>query len=182
MPKIVDHKKRREEIALKATGIFLEYGYKNVGMRQLCDLLEMSKSAVYHYYKSKDELFKAATEAMVNFDADALIDMPLAGSANREQKIENFMMIFAQMTPRFFKEMQLVADYIEVIGEDKIAEDPCMKLANEKYMALLANYVSAEQPDVLYTLLLGLLNHQIMMGKALDNEYIASVLECYLHD
>ncbi len=86
MPKIVDHKKRREEIALKATGIFLEYGYKNVGMRQLCDLLEMSKSAVYHYYKSKDELFKAATEAMVNFDADALIDMPLAGSANREQK------------------------------------------------------------------------------------------------
>ncbi len=64
MPKIVDHDKKREEIALKATGIFLEFGYKNLGMRQLCEQLGMSKSAVYHYYKSKDELFKAATEAM----------------------------------------------------------------------------------------------------------------------
>lgn len=182
MPKIVDHEKRREEIALKATGVFLEYGYKNVGMRQLCDLLGMSKSAVYHYYKSKDELFKAATEAIVNFDGDALVGCPLAIEASKQQRIDNFLTIFAQMAPRFFKEMQLVADYIEVIGEDNVADDPCMKLANQKYQDLLAKYVSPELTDTLYTLLLGLLNHQLMAGKSLDNGYIVSVLEHHLHD
>ena len=46
MPKIVDHEKKREEIALKAADVFLELGYKNLGMRELCQQLEMSKSAI----------------------------------------------------------------------------------------------------------------------------------------
>lgn len=182
MPKIVDHEKRREEIALKAADVFLEFGYKNVGMRQLCELLGMSKSAVYHYYKSKDELFKAATEAIVNFDGDALVGSPRAIEANKQQRMDNFLTIFAQMAPRFFKEMQLVADYIGVIGEDNVADDPCMMLANQKYQDLLEKYVCSEVTDTLYTLVLGLLNHQIMTGKPLDNDYIISILECHLRD
>ena len=90
MPKIVDHDQRREEIALKAAGVFLEFGYKELGMRQLCSHLNMSKSAVYHYYKSKDELFKAATEAIVRHDGGNLADLPLAVDATAGQKIENF--------------------------------------------------------------------------------------------
>ncbi|MCG9625334.1 TetR/AcrR family transcriptional regulator [Vibrio mediterranei] len=180
MPKIVDHDQRRKDIALNATSVFLEHGYKNVGMRQLCELLGMSKSAVYHYYKSKDELFKAATEAMVNVDADALTGQPVSQGATNEQKIENFIAIFEQMTPRFFKEMQLVTDYIEVIGETKVASDPSMMLANQKYLDLLGHYVSEKNKQALYTLILGLLNHQIMIGKPLDKEYISYMIKEHL--
>lgn len=172
MPKIVDHDKKREEIALKATGIFLEFGYKNLGMRQLCEQLGMSKSAVYHYYKSKDELFKAATEAMVNFDAEILAGRPSATSASPEQQAENFVLIFQQMAPRFFQEMKLVSDYIDVIGQENVATDPCMLLANQKYMTMLENYVSAQHKESLYTLMLGLLNYQLMLGKALEEAFI----------
>ncbi|CAH1226043.1 TetR/AcrR family transcriptional regulator [Vibrio harveyi] len=172
MPKIVDHDKKRKEIALKATGIFLEFGYKNLGMRQLCEQLGMSKSAVYHYYKSKDELFKAATEAMVNFDAEILAGRPSATSASPEQQAENFVLIFQQMAPRFFQEMKLVSDYIDVIGQENVATDPCMLLANQKYMTMLENYVSAQHKESLYTLMLGLLNHQLMLGKALEEAFI----------
>lgn len=172
MPKIVDHESRRREIALKATEVFLEFGYKNIGMRQLCEQLGMSKSAVYHYYKSKDELFKAATEAIVNFDAQGLSDRPKSSQANTEQKVENFVLIFQQMAPRFFQEMKLVADYIDVIGQENVATDPCMLLANQKYLAMLESYVSAEHKDALYTLILGLLNHQVMLGKPLDEYFV----------
>ncbi|WP_112479303.1 TetR/AcrR family transcriptional regulator [Vibrio variabilis] len=176
MPKIVDHDKRRQEIALKATTVFLEHGYKNVGMRQLCDLLGMSKSAVYHYYKSKDELFKAATEAMVSFDSDALIDFPRTTDASRSQRIDNFIAIFRQLSPRFFQEMQLVADYIEVIGHENVSSDPSMNVANQRYLALLNDYVCNTHSNELYTLMLGLLNHQLMTGAELEDAYVSSLV------
>ncbi|MBC7004670.1 TetR/AcrR family transcriptional regulator [Photobacterium sp. BZF1] len=181
MPKIVDHDKRREDISLKAAAIFLEVGYKNIGMRQLCEQLGMSKSAVYYYYKSKDELFRAATEAIVNFDAEVLAQRPNSQNATPQQRVENFLLIFQQMAPRYFQEMQLVADYIEVIGKKNIANDPSMLLANQKYISLLSNYVSAEHSTPLYTLILGLLNHQIMIGKPLTEEYISAMIINYLH-
>ncbi|WP_041395324.1 TetR/AcrR family transcriptional regulator [Photobacterium profundum] len=180
MPKIVDHDKKREEIALKATEVFLEYGYKNVGMRQLCEQLGMSKSAVYYYYKSKDELFRAATEAIVNFDAGALAHQHLVAEASFEQRVENFVLIFQQVAPRYFQEMQLVSDYIQVIGLENVADDPCMVLANQKYMVMLASYVSADHSRELYTLMLGLLSHQLMMGKELDKEYVSAQVKRYL--
>jgi len=177
MPKIVDHDKRREDIALKATEVFLKFGYKNIGMRQLCEQLGMSKSAVYHYYKSKDELFIAATEAIVNFDANVLAERPDSREASDEQRIENFILIFNQMAPRFFQEMKLISDYIDVIGEENIATDPCMSLANQKYMSMLEDYVSDEHQTPLYTLMLGLLNHQIMIGKPLSDTYVIEQLK-----
>lgn len=177
MPKIVDHEKRRSEIALNATEIFLEFGYKNIGMRQLCEQLGMSKSAVYHYYKSKDELFKAATEAMVNFDAQVFMDRPNTTQANHAQRVENFVLIFQQMAPRFFQEMKLVSDYIDVIGQENVASDSCMLLANEKYLAMLENYVSSQHQHALYTLLLGLLNHQLMLGKPLTQAFVTEQVE-----
>lgn len=177
MPKIVDHEKKRQKIALKATEIFLDFGYKNIGMRQLCEQLGMSKSAVYHYYKSKDELFKAATEAIVNFDAEILAGRPSSDEADVNQKIENFVLIFNQMAPRFFQEMKLVSDYIDVIGQKNVATDPCMLLANQKYIAMLQKYVSAPDKDSLYTLMLGLLNHQIMLGRPLENQFITEQIE-----
>ncbi|MPW29803.1 TetR family transcriptional regulator [Agarivorans sp. B2Z047] len=182
MPKLINHDEKRKEIALKATEIFLEYGYKNIGMRQLCEQLGMSKSAVYHYYKSKDQLFIAATEAIVSVDASALIDAPLAPQAKLEQRLENFVIIFRQMAPRFFKEMQLIADYIEVIGEENVASDACMQLANQNYLELLASYVSEEAKDSLYTLMLGLLNHQIMAGKPLEKSYIIKMVSAQLNN
>ena len=177
MPKIVDHEQRRKDIALKATEIFLEFGYKNIGMRQLCEQLGMSKSAVYHYYKSKDELFKAATESIVNFDANVLAERPESSEANDEQKIENFILIINQIAPRFFQEMKLISDYIDAIGEENIATDQCMALANQKYMSMLGSYVSNEHQAPLYTLMLGLLNHQIMLGKPLDENYVIEQLK-----
>ncbi len=137
----------------------------------------MSKSAVYYYYKSKDELFKAATEAIVNFDADVLTGRPNSTKANDEQKIESFILVFNQMAARFHQEMKLISDYIDVIGEENIANDPCMLLANPKYMSMLKNYVSDDHQVSLYTLLLGLLNHQMMQGKPLDKSYIIEQLK-----
>jgi len=180
MPKIVDHDKKREEIALKAATIFLEFGYKDLGMRQLCTHLNMSKSAVYHYFKSKDALFRASTEAMVKFDELVLANNPLANTANLDEKVNNFIQIFNILAPRHFQEMKLVMEYIDVIGQEQVAQDSNMILANDKYQSLLASYVDDTQPEVLYTLLLGLLTQQVVSGKSASRESISSLVEKHL--
>ncbi|MBT9243437.1 TetR/AcrR family transcriptional regulator [Vibrio splendidus] len=176
MPKIVDHDQRREEIALKAAGVFLEFGYKELGMRQLCSHLNMSKSAVYHYYKSKDELFKAATEAIVRHDGGNLSELPLAVEATTEQKIENFVQIFQAIESRHFQEMKLVFDYIDVIGQDAVAQDPSMAIANEKYQQLIARYVDEKNALPLFSILIGLLTHQTLCGGTLETDHVRSVV------
>lgn len=181
MPKIIDHEKKREEIALKAAGVFLELGYKNLGMRQLCSQLEMSKSAIYHYFKSKDEIFKAATEAMVGFDGMILSGRPLAEQASIDEKVESFIQIFNTLAPRHFQETKLVMEYIDVIGLDNIAQDSCMKMANEKYQSLLAKHIHADHPEQIYTLLLGLLNQQLIGGTLLSADYIANMVRKQLN-
>ncbi|RKF13683.1 TetR/AcrR family transcriptional regulator [Alginatibacterium sediminis] len=176
MPKIVDHEGKRSEIALKAAQVFHEHGYKGLGMRQLCEYLGMSKSAVYYYYKSKDEIFKAATEASVNLDVDSIKLRPVSELSLLELRCSNFYSIFELMAERYFQEMKLVSEYIEVIGLANVANDPSMQLANNKYAEMLANYVSRADKDVCYTLLLGLLTQQTMQGYPLTKAYIIQVI------
>ncbi|OBQ46005.1 TetR/AcrR family transcriptional regulator [Halodesulfovibrio spirochaetisodalis] len=175
MPKIVDHAKMREEIALKAASVFLEYGYKGISMRQLCKHIEMSKSAVYHYFKSKDEIFKASTEAIVNYDFEVLSDVPLANVASLDEKCQNFERLFRVLSSRFFQELNLVMEYIETIGEDVVAKDELMNISNKKYQELLFRFVDEENSSTLYTMLLGLLTHRVLRGEDFSSEEIQLV-------
>jgi AcrR family transcriptional regulator len=176
MPKIVDHEKKREEIALKAAYVFLELGYKDLGMRQLCTHLDMSKSAIYHYFTSKDAIFKAATHAIVQLDSLTLQHCILAEHASLDEKVDNFKHIFNLLAPRHFQEMKLIMEYIEVIGPDNVAQDESMQMANEKYRQLLASYVDNHQADEIYTLLLGLLNQQLAKGALPSPDYLSKMV------
>ncbi|SEF41263.1 TetR/AcrR family transcriptional regulator [Vibrio hangzhouensis] len=173
MPKFVDHEVMRRKIASDATKIFLEHGYKNLSMRQLCDKLGMSKSNVYYYYKSKDDLFKASTDIAVNFDNSSLLSSrPTSNEANLDEKLENFVTIFNLLSPSFFQEIKLVYDYIDVIGTQSVSEDPAMLVANEKYLSMLSEYVSEKHCLTLFTIMLGLLSTQILRGIQLDRDFI----------
>tara|TARA_Y100000588_G_scaffold392007_1_gene502449 strand:- start:3773 stop:4324 length:552 start_codon:yes stop_codon:yes gene_type:complete len=173
MPKIVDHELMRKKIASDATKIFLEHGYRNLSMRQLCDKLGMSKSSVYYYYSCKDELFRASTEVAVNFCiSEFLATRPTSDEATLEEKLDNFVVIFEILSPVFFQEIKLVYDYIDVIGVQNVSEDPSMLIANERYLSILSQYVSKEHCLILFTLMLGLLNTQILHGAPLERDFI----------
>ncbi len=62
MPKIVDREAYRSELIAKAVDIFSEHGLNGLGMRGIAEALGVSKSALYHYFSSKEELFTACTE------------------------------------------------------------------------------------------------------------------------
>ncbi len=53
---------RREYIIEKAFEIFMAKGYDSVSMTVLQQKLEMSRGAMYRYFESKDDLFKAVID------------------------------------------------------------------------------------------------------------------------
>ena len=64
-----------------ATRLFAEHGYDRVGMRDVCDLVGVSLPSVYHYFKDKQNLYRAVE--LANFgrvEARLIKAMNKAGS------------------------------------------------------------------------------------------------------
>lgn len=81
MPKIVDHDKRREELALSSYRLLCERGYDGATMRQLAQAAGVSTGTLYHYFPDKASILthvfdviiarnESALEAAVNSDGD----------------------------------------------------------------------------------------------------------------
>lgn len=56
---------RREEILKVARNLFLTKDYEKTTMADIMDALEIAKGTIYHYFKSKEALFEAVIEGLV---------------------------------------------------------------------------------------------------------------------
>ena len=60
MPKIVDHEKRRAEIAETAANLIARGGLESATVREIANASGYSKGIVEHYFDGKSELISAA--------------------------------------------------------------------------------------------------------------------------
>jgi len=56
---MVDKEIIRLKIISTAGQIFSKYGFKKTTMEEIASALQMGKSSIYYYYKSKEEIFEA---------------------------------------------------------------------------------------------------------------------------
>jgi len=66
MPKVVDHESYRTELLARAFELFASLGYEATTMRRLASELGVSTGTLYHYFKTKDDIF----EQMVRYVAE----------------------------------------------------------------------------------------------------------------
>jgi len=57
MPKIVDYKRRRIEIAAKAVPVFAQDGFHDANLSKIAELCGFGRTTIYKYFKDKDEIF-----------------------------------------------------------------------------------------------------------------------------
>lgn len=64
MPKVSpDYEQaQKKRIIEGAAKVFAEYGYRQTTIDQICQYLELSKGAIYIYFKNKEELFVSAMD------------------------------------------------------------------------------------------------------------------------
>ena len=82
MPKIVDHAKRREEIALVACQVVANHGFEQATVARIARAAGYTTGMVAHYYDSKQDIILAALRLMLLRIAERLTRERDSGDAN----------------------------------------------------------------------------------------------------
>ena len=169
MPKIVDHDAYRLELASKALEIFTQHGVNGLGMRGIADAMGISKSALYHYFPSKEELFKASTEVF-------LTPSSLYGLAEGEDKPNNkeqaLFRFISAADQRFKGEITLLLDYIKDKCDQQVREDSLLAMASQQFLKELGQLVGSDHAPQAYGLMIGGLTMRLLDGKQTSIEQI----------
>ena len=160
MPKIVDHEKLRQEIAEQAVRLFLRRGYSALGMREIAAQLGVSKSALYHYFPSKRDLFAAAGQVAVGRMASAFVKPPGA-PGEVEGMVSSILAGTRALDENFRDEVALLTDYLRnVEGEAEAARG--LTEANAAIEASVAAIVGAEIASLVLSLSYGFLLQRVL--------------------
>jgi len=175
MPKIIDHQKYRTELAQRAVEIFSKYGYSGLGMRTIAKELGISKSALYHYFPTKEDLFTACTEVVTSFSEQNNIAHRLENSS-WEEKVQELIGIQKQIEPGFPGELSLLVDYLRNKTVIEIQLDENMKLANRRYLGLIEKFTSSKDAKPILCLLMGAMLQRYFDGNVTEWEEIQNWL------
>jgi AcrR family transcriptional regulator len=167
MPKIVDHDAQRAAIVATAAQMFVEQGYSGLGMRELARALGMSKSALYHYFPSKEALFAAVTESVLASDI-AAFDMQALATASFAEKLDALLDHVESHEAWYVQQIHILLEYVRV--RDGATGAASMRLAAEQYAGAMADFlgVSADVGWALYCQINGVIMQRHLDGGMTD--------------
>jgi TetR/AcrR family transcriptional regulator, transcriptional repressor of aconitase len=140
MPKIVDHDAYRQTITMEAMQLFVAHGYEGLGMRALAEHLSISKSALYHYFPSKEALFLAIVEAVVALDMAELLAVPAGSFA---QRLDAFLQMVSEQEDWILNQILVLMEYARVReGQEGAA---LLQEAFARYVTGIAAYLDIEE-------------------------------------
>ena len=158
MPKIVDHKAHSQDLAQRAAKYFSDHGYAGTSMRKVAAYLGLSKSALYHYFPTKEHLFLACTRLVMGGLDRTFIDATASDEENLAQLKEVLRKDFAS-------EMTLVFEYLWGKSGTEIANDEAMQVAMDAYRKMVASIVGEDEAEEHLARLFGSLMLDYMSGR-----------------
>lgn len=162
MPKIVDRDAYKKELAERAAGFFSRHGYDGIGMRGIAVHLGVSKSALYHYFPTKESLFLACTETIMQRISEVVPDPALTQD-------EQLQVLLSVIRPGFSQEMALLFEYLRPKNQTQIAQDEAMQVSLSAYLKLIEPIVGADQAVATLEILIGKLMLDYLSGGTLSS-------------
>ncbi len=165
MPKIVDHDAYRDELATRAVEVFRRRGYAGIGMREMAQELGVSKSALYHYFPSKEALFLACSARVANVTPDP-----------SREPIEALVDLAREWEAVFPGEMRIMLDYIGERSGDDVRQDEAIGRSIEGFESGLASIVDAKLVPQILTAIFGFLLLRYVNGRSTPWTELESLL------
>jgi TetR/AcrR family transcriptional repressor of bet genes len=142
VPKIVDHAKRRDEIALVACQVVAEHGFERATVARIAAAAGYTTGMVAHYYESKQGIILAALRLILKRIEERLTRERDAGEANLLSVLSEAMPIDAQRATE-------CAFWMAFWGQ--VSADPKLKRLNawvhREYMRLFARCFAEYWPQ-----------------------------------
>jgi TetR/AcrR family transcriptional repressor of bet genes len=142
VPKIVDHAKRRDEIALVACQVVADHGFERTTVARIAAAAGYTTGMVAHYYESKQGIILAALRLILKRIEERLTRERDAGEANLLSVLSEAMPIDAQRATE-------CAFWMAFWGQ--VSADPKLKRLNawvhREYMRLFARCFAEYWPQ-----------------------------------
>lgn len=170
MPKIVNHEKYKIEILSKCVDILARRGYSAVSMREIATELDVSTGTLYHYFATKEDIFKELVKFVLNKDIE---ELQLYSKGNPGQTLETrvdslFQMIQARES-YFQNLLYIICDVSRLKNheEEKVLIADAMK----EYVNIITKHLGVTNPTlnrILISIILGTVVQRIVDGEAIS--------------
>ena len=86
----------REEILLKAQGVFRKQGYYHTSMNELAEACSLQKGSFYHYFPSKEFLMKEILESVQSYLKNDVFSIAYEDSLTPSERLNKMLMKLGQ--------------------------------------------------------------------------------------
>ncbi|KRG14900.1 TetR family transcriptional regulator [Virgibacillus soli] len=189
MPKIVDHEKRRKQIAKATWKVILEQGMEGATVRNIAQEAGLSLGALRYYFSTQDELFVYAMK-LVKANATERINKIIASELPPFDKVMAILLEVVPIDPETMAEMEVWFAYVFYTRhkEDVFAakKDEIFKgmrsllLYLQQQQVLLAELDIEMETERLYALIDGLALHALLEPQRMDKERIVKVIQYHM--
>ena len=149
-----EKKERREAIVSAASRVFLAKGLGNATMEDIAREAELSKGALYLYFKNKDELFlQIALAALADFEtliAD-VVQQEIAPEEKVKQLLQEYVRYASEHQSRFQVAMSWLTPSYSIDGSSELFVE-YRQAVERVYGASIAVLKAAEQAGALVLL------------------------------
>jgi AcrR family transcriptional regulator len=142
VPKIVDHAKRRDEIALVACQVVADHGFERTTVARIAAAAGYTTGMVAHYYESKQDIILAALRLILKRIEERLTRERDAGGANLLSVLSEALPIDAQ---RFTECAFWMAFWGQVSADSKLKR--LNAWVHREYMRLFARCFAEYWPQ-----------------------------------
>ena len=122
---MIDKEEYRKKIILTAGQIFSRYGFRKTTMEEIAKALNIGKSSIYYYFKSKEDIFETVVLHEANILRNELttaiksVDSPI-------EKMEKY--VFVRM-----KSFEKLSNYYNSIFDKNLSHYDFIEKIREKY-------------------------------------------------
>lgn len=160
MPKIVDHDKYRNELALKSFDIIAKRGIERVSVRYLAKKLGVSTGVIYRYFSSKDQLFEHVSQTMVQKNIEEVLSR-INERTPLEERL-NVLLNFVAENKSFFKNLLTLAIDYSRYAEKNNESLNLPKSLSSNYRNAINYYLKLDKEygNFLFVFLCGIIYHE----------------------
>lgn len=119
MPKVVDREQYRKELLNGCVELFAQKGYGSITMRQIAEGLGVSTGTLYHYFKSKEDIFMQLVQELCEQDISRFFAQAseVEGLEARLQTVMDFVLKNLQ----YYQQQMLL--WVDFFQQNRIGSD-----------------------------------------------------------
>jgi len=162
MPKIVDHNQIREDILSGSFELFARTGFSPLTMREIAQQLGLSTGTLYHYFSSKEEIFRQMLELLSRRDVLQAVSQ-ISIERRPEEKLAAVFQ-FVSLKESYFQ--NLIFIILDFYRNENLADHRSIVVETASYYRDAINeHMGFKDPvagNLLFSIVLGLILQRLM--------------------